>query len=300
MKKLIYMLLLVSFMFAAKVNVNLNVEDKVYHIGDRIFLQYNISAGEKYLFMLPDVKEYFKDIEIISANENKKLKHGKQFVEINAEIVSFDTGFVHIPQMPIVSTDSTGLGNPDTIFTPEKYIYIYSILDSAATPIAFNAPLPLAILTWWQVLIALLLLSAAVLLLVFGLKYHQDKQKVDEVIWESPIDKADFLLEALESKQYPENGKWKEFYLELTYIARDYFENIYYIHLQELTTSDLLPTLSVYLKDDRLNKMKELFTFADLVKFAKGAASFEKCSQHLNIIKQIIAEDKKNAVESVD
>ncbi|MFA6617652.1 MAG: hypothetical protein WCT23_01095 [Candidatus Neomarinimicrobiota bacterium] len=300
MKKIVYMLLLLSFAFSAKPDVDLQVEEKTYHIGDRIFLEYQIRASDKYLFLLPDPKDFFQDVLLISADKHQRFKRGKQFLKLNAEIVSFDTGFVHIPPMPVITTDSTGMANPDTLFTPEKYIYIYSILDSGSSPIAMNAPLPLALMTWWEFLIALLLLAIAVFLLISGLKYHRNKVEIEEVIWVSPYEKAEHLLNELEKKQYPEHQEWKIFYLELTYIIRDYFENIYYIHLQELTRSELLAVLSEYLKADKMQALEEMFSYADLVKFAKAMATADHCRRHIEILREIISEGKINEAEAMD
>ncbi len=300
MKKLMLTLLIFSAAFAANVDMSLNVEEKVYHIGDRILLDYNIKAGEKYFFILPELKEYLGDVELLSVNTDKKIKHRKQIIKMQAEIVSFDTGFVHIPIMPLISTDSTGLGKPDTLFTPEKYIYVYSILDSSASPIAMNAPIPLALMTWWELLIVILLLTVTVGILVMGLKYRQKKNDELEIIWESPEEKAEHLLFELNSKHYPESEQWKDYYVELTYIIRDYFENIYYVHFQELTTSELVPTLSEYLNKEKIKSLEELFMFADLVKFAKGVATKEKCDHHQGIIKDIIREGKTLEEEQLD
>jgi hypothetical protein len=108
--------------------------------------------------------------------------------------------------------------------------------------------------------------------------------------WASPKEKAEHMLGELIAKNYPEKGKWKEFYLELTYIARDYFENIYFIHLQELTTTELIPVLQERTGKEYKNRLIEFFQFADLVKFAKGIASKEQCTDHFTLIRMIVNE----------
>ena len=220
-----------------------------------------------------------------------------QIIDIFIEAVAFDTGFVQIPKMPIITTDSTGFGKPDTLFTPEKFIYIQSVLDSAAAPLAMDAPLPLAIMTWWEFLIAVFLFLLSVGLLVFGIKYHKNKSEVEAEIWESPVEKAEHYLNQLEKKHYPEKEQWKKFYLELTYISRDYFENIFFIHLQELTTTDLIPVLKKHVEGKEIDKLQEFFRFADLVKFAKGVASKELCAEHMSLIKEIIYMGQKKVEE---
>lgn len=301
MKRFILFLMIAVTLFAQDPKIDLNIAERNYHIGDRILLNYQITAGENYAFVLPQAPEWFKDIDIFNSSISKSHKRTTQNIALNIEVVAFDTGFVHIPPMPIIKTDSTGFGKPDTLYTPEKYIYIYSMLDSAAAPLSMNAPLPLAIMTWWEFLIALLLLSAAVALLLIGIKYHARKQSKQEEIWESPFEKAEHYMDELNKKEYPQKEQWKAFYLELTFIAREFFENIFYIHLQELTTTDLIPVLKEHMDDSKLKKLQEFFQYADLVKFAKGVADQKKCEQHFNLIKEHI-EDRKEKLEeeSVD
>ena len=301
MKRFIPFLIIAVTLFAQDPKIDLKIAERQYHIGDRIMLNYQITAGEKYAFVLPQALEWFKDIDIFNSSISKTHKRRTQNIALNIEVVAFDTGFVHIPHMPIITTDSTGFGRPDTFFTPEKYVYIYSMLDSAATPLSMNAPLPLAIMTWWEFLIALSLLSAAVALLLIGLKYHSNKKTESKEIWESPIEKAEHYLEELDKKQYPQKEQWKDYYLELTHIAREFFENIYYIHLQELTTTDLIPVLKEHTDDSKLKELQEFFQYADLIKFAKGVADQKKCKQHFELIKGYVNEKKgKLEEESVD
>ena len=301
MKRLLFLIMIVATIFAQEVKLDLNVNKEKLHIGDRIKLNYSISGGERHVFVLPDVQMWIKDLEIINVQTSERVKKHRQIIDLNIEAVKFDTGFVHIPAMPIIKTDSTGFGNPDTIYTPEKYLYIYSMLDSSATPVAMTPPVPLALMTWWEFTITVLLLAGSVFLLVLGIKHKSKKQEVVEEYWETPREKAEHLLSELEKKNYPDKKEWKPFYLELTYIARDYFENIYFIHLQELTTSDLIPVLKEHVDAEFISKLREFFNYADLAKFAKGIASYEKCNEDLGLIKNIInAEGSKDEEEPLD
>ena len=294
MKRILFLLMIVATLFAQEVKLDLNVNKEKLYIGDRIKLNYTLSGGERHVFILPDVQIWIKDLEIIDVQTSERVKKHRHFIDLNIEAVKFDTGFVHIPAMPVIKTDSTGFGNPDTIYTPEKYLYIYSMLDSSATPVAMTPPVPLALMIWWEFMVAVFLFAGSVFLLVLGIKHKSKKQEVIEEYWETPREKAEHYLNALEKKNYPDKKKWKHFYLELTYIARDYFENIYYIHLLELTTSDLIPILKEHVDAEFMSKLTEFFNYADLAKFAKGIASLEKCNEHLKFVRQIIISDEKN------
>ncbi|MCF7833223.1 MAG: hypothetical protein K9N05_06590 [Candidatus Marinimicrobia bacterium] len=294
MKRFLFLIMIVGTLFAQDVKLNLDISEEKLYIGDRIKLNYTISGGERHVFILPEVRMWIKDLEILDVQTSERVKKHRQIIDLNIEAVKFDTGFVHIPSMPIIKTDSTGFGKPDTIYTPEKYLYIYSMLDSSATPLAMTPPVPLALMTWWEFLIALLLLGGSVFLLILGIKHKSKKREVIEEYWETPREKAEHYLSALEKKNYPNKKQWKHFYLELTFILRDYFENIYFIHLQELTTSELIPTLKEHVNEEFNSKLQALFQYADLVKFAKGVASEEQCDVHLTFVRQIIKSDENN------
>lgn len=294
MKRIFFLLMIVGTLFAQEVKLNLTVNEEKLYIGDRIKLNYTISGGERHVFVLPDVQMWIKDLEIIDVQASERVKKHRHFIDINIEAVKFDTGFVHIPAMPVIKTDSTGFGKPDTIFTPEKYLYIYSMLDSSAAPVAMTPPVPLALMTWWEFTIALILLTGGIFLLILGIKHKSKKIKVIEEQWENPKEKAEHYLSTLEKKNYPGKKQWKQFYLELTYISRDYFENVHFIHLQELTTSELIPALKEHVDAEFMSKLQTFFQYADLIKFAKGIASNEQCDEHLKFIRQIIKTGEKN------
>ncbi|MEA2077250.1 MAG: hypothetical protein U9O95_04460 [Candidatus Marinimicrobia bacterium] len=300
MKRFVLFIMIVGILFGQKVELGLKINDEQFYIGDRIRLNISVSGGERQMFVLPNPLEWIKDIQILDIQTNEKVKNHRKILDIQIEAVAFDTGFVHIPPMPVIATDSTGFGKPDTIFTPEKYIYINSILDDSLTPVAMTPPLPLALMTWWELLIAIFLLFGSVILLIVGIKYKSRKSTIIEEIWESPQEKAGHFLNELEKKHYPEKKQWKKFYLELTYISRDYFENIYYIHLQELTTTELIPVLAVQINTEYMNELKEFFHYADLVKFAKGIASEKQCDAHLMLVKQIIKAGEKEMEDKAE
>ena len=302
MKKMLLCIMMAGSLLAQKTELSLTVNDEHFFIGDRIKIGISIKSSAKQIFVLPDAKEFIEDVLILDINKDQTIKRDLKTTYLSIEAVGFDTGFVHIPAMPVISTDSTGFGKPDTLFTPEKYVYIYSILDSTAAPVAVRPPVPLGLMTWWEYLIAIALVLIAAALLYVGIKYRSGKKEIVEEQWESPREKAEHYLKELETKHYPEQEQWKKFYLELTYIARDYFENIYYVHLKELTTTDLIPVLKEHVPTEYHDKLQTFFHYADLVKFAKGIAAKEQCDEHFELIKEMVEKDSEENIEeeSVD
>ena len=300
MKKLLLLVMIAGSLLAQKTELSMTVNDKHYYIGDRIKIGISINSSEKQMFVLPDAKEWIKDVLILDVATNEKIKKKLKTTYLDFEAVALDTGFVHIPAMPVISTDSTGFGKPDTLYTPEKYIYVYSILDSATAPVAVSPPVPLGLMTWWEYLITIALILLAAALLLIGIKFRSGKKVIVEEVWESPKEKAEHYLEELEKKHYPDKEQWKKFYLELTYIARDYFENIYYVHLKELTTTDLIPVLKEHVPAEYQGKLEVFFHYADLVKFAKGIAAKEQCNEHFELVKEMVEKDEGSATDDVE
>ncbi len=288
MKRFILLITIAGMLIAQDVHLKMDIDEQNIFIGDRIHITYILSGPEKHFFMMPDVQEWITDIEILDNRTKSQIKKHRNIVSLYLEGVAFDTGFVRIPAMPVVFADSTGFGTRDTLYTPEKYIYIQSILDSNISAIAMNPPLPLHLMTWWEYLITTVFLALSIMLLWLGIRHHKLQKPNIEQVWESPHDKARYAIDILKSQKYPEKKQWKLFYLELTYILREYYEGIYFIHLHELSTSELLPVLKPYVAPECYQKLYLFFQFADLIKFAKGIADAKQCEKDITLIKTIV------------
>ncbi|MFA7194283.1 MAG: hypothetical protein WC210_00975, partial [Candidatus Neomarinimicrobiota bacterium] len=252
-------------------------------------VRYSLHLPEGTKVIAPDVREWVRDFEVLeqSAGITRKIqrKYRTEF-----EGAAFDTGFVRIPAMPLILYRESGDEAADTLYTPEKFLYIYSVLDSTASALPLQTPVPLMLLRWWEILITLLLLSTAGLLLYFGLRSRNGTQKMPMEFWLPPREKAERALDSLLKKHYPENAEWKAFYLELTYIIREYYEAVFFVHLQEMTTSGLLHELETRVGTALLPELRDFLNFADLVKFAKVQASKVRCDLDLQRVRDLIAE----------
>jgi len=285
--------------FAGQVHLSLGTDKDVFFIGDHIPLRYTISIPRNADPRVADAKEWIDNAEVLEQKSMTRRKGRERILRWELEVAAFDTGHIHIPSMPLVLDYQTGLR--DTIHTPETTLYVRTILDTDAVPIAMNPPLPLTLMRWWQYLISGLLLVTALLLLWYGIKYRT-KRKEEIKIPESPYEKARHELDLLASRKFHVSGQWKTFYLELTHILRSFYEDIFFIHLQELTTTELLPVLRPYLKNEDYRDHAAFFQFADLVKFAKGTASEAQCGEHLEFVKKIISEKEReyHGTETLD
>ena len=191
-------------------------------------------------------------------------------------LMTFDTGYVTIPALQL-STFNSQLST----FTSPIDLYVTTITvdtTQAYKPLMPPIEQPIAmkeVFPW--ILGALLLLLAA--LVVWYLVKHR-KPKVDEngepikgpVV--PPYTKAIGDLESLKQQKLWQAGKIKEYYSGLTDIAREYIEGQFGVNAVEMTTDEILEQVSeLHLDEQLFGKLKGTMELADLVKFAKYAAS---------------------------
>ena len=191
-------------------------------------------------------------------------------------LMTFDTGFVEIPSLQLATINS----RLSTLTDP---IRLYSTTIAVDTTQAFR-PLvppiehPVSMKEMFPWLLGALLLILVGLGIWYYLKHR--KPKLDEngepvkgpVI--PPYDKAIGDLENLKQQKLWQVGKVKEYYSELTDIAREYIEGQFRVNAVEMTTDDILQEVRGLHFDDRLYvKLKGTMELADLVKFAKYSAT---------------------------
>jgi hypothetical protein len=157
---------------------------------------------------------------------------------------------------------------------------------------------------WWKYLLAFLLLSAIGALVYWYIKKKQQKV-IEEEVYKTPIEKATSLLTILEKKELWQNGEIKEYYSELTDIARNYIEEAIEIPAMESTTSELIMALraasvkkKMTLSQETIENLERVLKQADLVKFAKSKPmDFEITEDRNKIQKAILTLDKAIPVE---
>ena len=197
-------------------------------------------------------------------------------VQQQLTLMTFDTGYITIPSLHLAPLTShlIPLTSPITVYastiavdTTQAYKPIVPPIDQ---PVSMKEAFP------W-ILGALLLVLAG---LVVWYIVKRRKPKLDEngelvkgpVI--PPYTKAIDDLESLKQQKLWQAGKVKEYYSNLTDIAREYIEGQFGVNAVEMTTDTILDEVKDLNFDTRLyGKLKNTMELADLVKFAKYTAS---------------------------
>ncbi len=197
-------------------------------------------------------------------------------VQQQLTLMTFDTGYIEVPSLQL-STFHSQL----SAFTSPIQLYSTTIAvdtTQAYKPLMPPIEQPVSMKEVFPWILGALLLVLVALAIWYFLKHR--KPKVDEngepikgpVV--PPYTKAIGDLESLKQQKLWQAGKLKEYYSGLTDIAREYIEGQFGVNAVEMTTDEILEQVRELQFDEQLfGKLKGTMELADLVKFAKYAAS---------------------------
>ncbi len=269
--KLLFILLFTSTLFAQKVTTSIDSTKKKIGAEFKLTLKASVKKTDKVVF--PKAKN-FGALEVIESYKIDTIKSNDQYELIKKYgLTQFDSGKYTIPRISIVIngkptfSDSLKIevANVKVDTLKQKMFEIKDII-----PVESSSD-------WWNYLLGILLLIGLGFL-AFWLfkKYYKKPEKIEEIVYKTPIEKATSLLQQLEKKELIQRGEIKNYYSELTDIARTYIEEEIHIPAMESTTSELIVSLrnvsknkKLKLSKDTLENLEKVLMQADLVKFAK-------------------------------
>ncbi len=206
------------------------------------------------------------------------LKKKYAQVEAKATLTSFDSGSYVIP--PRVFYFYRGNDLVDTIRIKDLALEVTTIPIDTATykmydikpqfgyPVTFKEILP-----WVG---GMILLIAIIFFMAWMLK----NRKAHKTLFGKPIVKdpphivALRNLDKIRNEKLWQNKKQKQFYTEITDTLRIYLEGRYHIKTMERTSNEILSDLSLQkVETSQMEEITDLFSRADLVKFAKYSAT---------------------------
>lgn len=222
------------------------------------------------MFGALEVLEDYPTDTIIDKKERAKYELIKKY-----GLTQFDSGKYVIPQLKVLINNKPFL--TDSLFIEVNNIQVDTLkqpLFDIKDVIADNQT---SSMKWWMwVLISLALIGVVIWAFLQSKKNKNKTPKEPEVIY-TPIEKATIGLKKLEEKQLIEKGAVKDYYSELTDIARTYLEEAVKIPAMENTTAELIENLKrtalrrkLAFSDEIISSLEKVLKQADLVKFAKS------------------------------
>ena len=221
-----------------------------------------------------------KSIEIISRSEIKEQPIDNSsdiLLTQNLTLASFDTGYVEIPSIGIKYYKSAKDTNVFTSYTDYMYIYVEpAAIDTTLayrpikTPIKQNITFEETVPFVGGVII----LAGIVLLIIYIVRRSRKKTNIEEEEIKPQIPAiitAREKMAQLKEANLWQSGKYKDYYTDLTGIAREYLEGQFNIDAIEMTTDEILDEVRKIQLDNLIfSKLQNTLITSDLVKFAKA------------------------------
>lgn len=256
-----------------------------YPVGTRLYQPAEVNSDGQFLM---------KKIRLLSSRQISGT------MEDRYEIVGsfFATGTQTIPDFGFVWHDSAGTIRE--VSAPAESVYVKSVLpaDTAGLDIKdIIGPQALPGRKWLIFVIILAVLGA------LGVGYYLYRRRLasmplPEIPPEPPYEVALRRLTGLKADKLIEKGDFKRYYIELTFILRNYIEGRFGIPAIESTTFELKRSLK---HDDLPRPQAEaavsVLMRADLVKFAKYIPDAQHANSDFDIVKAFVMATKPAVAE---
>lgn len=295
-KKYSFLLLMFCQVLAYAQSLETKIDKKKNKIGAQFTLTLTVKGNPSTQVAFSN-ERFYGGLEVIESYPVDTLKEESQYQLIKKYgLTQFDSGKYVIPRIPV-------LINKKLHFSDSIPVEVLNVkVDTLKQKMYDIKPIIMVERPnsdWWKYILGFLVLSGAGYAVYYFWK-KRSKPKEEEIIYNSPIEKATALLQLLENKHWLEKGEVKEYYSELTDIARDYIEEAIEIPAKESTTSELIASLRIAsnkkkmkLSKDILVGLENVLKQADLVKFAKSKPlDFEIADDRKKIENIIVTFDK--------
>jgi hypothetical protein len=274
--------------------VQTSVDQAEVYIGDLITYRITIIHDTSIQLVPPplganlgafDVKDYEPDIE-------KKLPGGRVQTETKFVLSTFTTGDYQIPPMPVLFTlpDSS----KKVVLADAVPIKVRSMLENVGDS-ADIKPLKAQYefkRNWMPYYVAagVAVLLLAVLIYWWIRRRRRRKKGPEEVVDLRPAWEIAFeMLAMLNQTQLINDGRFKEYYIQLTEIVRAYFGRMYRVTVLDMTTEEFLGQfVEMDLPAGLFEQTSAFLKHADLVKFAKYVPESERAESDLLVAHDLV------------
>lgn len=295
LKFYIFLFLLSSAVFAQSKQIETSIDTTKNKIGAEFKLTLKTVVSSKSKVVFPALKN-IGALEVIQSYPIDTVKKDGTYELIKKYgLTQFDSGRYVIPPVKILIDKKPHLSDPVSVEVASIKVdtlqqKMYDIKDISTVEGGIGE--------WWIYLLIVILIIAIGAFVYWYIKKHQ-KKKIEEEVYKTPIEKATSLLNVLEKKELWQKGEIKEYYSELTDIARNYIEEAIQIPAMESTTSELIQGLKtastkkkMSLTPETVENLERVLRQADLVKFAKSKPlEFEITEDRNKIQKAILTLD---------
>ena len=270
---------------AQEVEVSAKVQDDHVAVGKPFSLDLTMKVPYGYYV---EWNEFATDtlsaqIDILKRGDMQRTADADSNIIVQQQLtlMTFDTGYVQIPPVGLIYAQSVEDQLRMKAFTDPVQLYVTTMAvdtTQAFRPLVEPIEHPVSMKEVFPWILGVLLAALVGIAVWFFVKRR--KPRVDENgepvkgPVTPPYDKAIGDLENLKQQKLWQAGKVKEYYSNLTDIAREYIEGQFNVNAVEMTTDDILREVQELNFDSKLyGKLKDTMELSDLVKFAKYTTS---------------------------
>ncbi len=263
-------------------SVTVNLEPASATIGQRICYILRVSCDKDIEVRFPDTLGKLGDFTVRDTRVSNRVFFGRRKAQARYTIDTFTTGEAAIAKLP-VEYKARGDAQWRSYDIPERKVMIVSVLEKAGAAAAvrdIKGPLGLSPqLRVYFVLAALVFVCAVIAALAMRAGRRKAGRPAVPPVPAHSI--AYRQLEELKAKNLVEQGKIKEFFIELSGIVRYYLENRFKLKAPEMTTEEFLESAgnSADLGGEHRGLLKEFLVRCDLVKFARYAPQAQEIEE---------------------
>lgn len=260
---------------AQSVTVDAQIDSLEILIGDQTKLRLQVSLDADKQAILPMYKDTLvTGVEIVDVAklDTQLLNRGKRMMLTREyTITSFDSALYFLPPMEVTVDSKEYRSQP-------LALKVFSIPVDTLHPEQFFGPRPVtdAPFVWsdWYAATACgLLFIPGILLLIYLINCIRSNQPIIRKIKVEPKLPPHVVamkeMERIKSEKSWQKGDQKVYYTELTDVLRSYIKERFAFNATEMTSAEIMEHLLECKDKEALKELKELFTTADLVKFAK-------------------------------
>ncbi|MDQ6471339.1 hypothetical protein RB619_11845 [Flavobacterium sp. LHD-80] len=291
LKFYIFLFLLTSAGFAQQKQVETSIDTTKNKIGAEFKLTLKTVVSSKSKVVFPKQKT-FGPLEVIQSYPIDTVKKDGNYELIKKYgLTQFDSGKYTIPPVKILIDKKPFFSDSIKVEVANVKVdtlqqKMYDIKDISTGDEGLG--------NWWKYVLAVLIILGIGAFVYWYVKKRQQK-KIEEEVYKTPIEKATSLLNNLEQKELVQKGEIKEYYSELTDIARNYIEEAIHIPAMESTTSELIQAIrtastkkKMTLTPETVENLERVLRQADLVKFAKSKPLDFEITDDRNKIQKVI------------
>ena len=278
MNRIIYIILLITCVLqtSAQVFVESKIDSIEILIGEQTDLTLSVTADKGAKVKLPVYKpnQYITPgVEVLdnSVSDTSQLDNGLVKISRKYTLTSFDENLYYLPPMKVVVDGKTYkskslalkvLTVPVDTLHPEKFYPPKGVQDN---PFLWSEWEP----TFW---LSILFVIMCVLTYYLWTRLKENKPVIARVRLVKkipPHQRALKEIEGIREKKMSMQEDQKAYYTMLTDVLRKYIRERFGFNALEMTSSEIIARLQQDGDKKMIDELKELFTTADLVKFAK-------------------------------